>query len=177
MANLRKQRNFIHALQGRDSIACSQKEKEDMVYNYFNDHIGSHVPRSCLLNVSVHGWQPRDLNHLDLPFTHEDIKNTIMKAPKEKALGPDGFIEPFFSHCWEIIKEDIVNAVNQIYSLNQHGMHFLIQAFVVLIPKKENSQAVSDFRPISLTHSFAKIITKLLAKRLAPVLDNLISYN
>jgi hypothetical protein len=148
-----------------------------MVYNYFNDYIGSHVPRSCLLNLSVLGWQPRDLNHLDLPFTHEDIKNTIMKAPKEKALGPDGFIEPFFSHCWEIIKEDIVNAVNQIYSLNQHGMHFLIQAFVVLIPKKENSQAVSDFRPISLTHSFAKIITKLLAKRLAPVLDNLISYN
>jgi hypothetical protein len=24
--NLRKQRNFIHALQGRDSIACNQKE-------------------------------------------------------------------------------------------------------------------------------------------------------
>jgi hypothetical protein len=57
------------------------------------------------------------------------------------------------------------------------GLQFLNQAFIVLIPKKENPQAVSDFRPISLTHSFAKNITKLLANRLAPSLDSLISYN
>jgi retron-type reverse transcriptase len=36
---------------------------------------------------------------------------------------------------------------------------------------------VTDFRPISLTYTFAKLITKLLANRLAPELDNLISYN
>jgi hypothetical protein len=36
---------------------------------------------------------------------------------------------------------------------------------------------MSDFRPISLTHSFVKIITKMLANKLAPSLDSLISYN
>jgi hypothetical protein len=53
----------------------------------------------------------------------------------------------------------------------------LNQALVVLIPKKEDPKYVSDFRAISLTHSFAKVITKLLANRLAPQLDEHIPIN
>jgi hypothetical protein len=101
----------------------------------------------------------------------------IFSAPKEKALGPDGFIGLFFSRCWDTIKEDIIRALHQFYLHNQQGLHFLNQALVVLIPKKENPQRVSDFRPISLTHSFSKIISKLLANRLSPELDNIISVN
>jgi hypothetical protein len=48
---------------------------------------------------------------------------------------------------------------------------------VVLVPKKANAERVADFRPISLIHSFAKIIFKLLANRLAPAEKKLITYN
>jgi hypothetical protein len=70
-----------------------------------------------------------------------------------------------------------MRAVNQFFSMNQQGMHFLNQAFIVLIPKKQCPQQVSNYRPISLTHSFAKLITKILANRLGPELDYLISNN
>jgi hypothetical protein len=79
--------------------------------------------------------------------------------------------------CWDIIKEELMRAVNQFFSMNQQGMHFLNQAFIVLIPKKQCPQQVSNYRPISLTHSFAKLITKILANRLGPELDYLISNN
>jgi hypothetical protein len=36
---------------------------------------------------------------------------------------------------------------------------------------------VKDFQPISLTHSFAKLVTKILANQLAPLLPSLISTN
>lgn len=36
---------------------------------------------------------------------------------------------------------------------------------------------VADYRPISLVHSFAKIISKILANRLAPELSHIISAN
>jgi hypothetical protein len=36
---------------------------------------------------------------------------------------------------------------------------------------------VIDFRQISLIHSFAKILSKPIANRLAPELKNLIDYN
>jgi hypothetical protein len=48
---------------------------------------------------------------------------------------------------------------------------------VVLVPKKQDPHKVSDYRPISLTHFFAKIMTKLMANRLALELHKLISIN
>lgn len=81
------------------------------------------------------------------------------------------------AYCWGIIKEDLVAAINQFFNLNQQQLHLLNQAFVVLIPKKNNPTMVSDYRPISLVHSFTKIVSKLLANRLAPELPNLISMN
>jgi hypothetical protein len=48
---------------------------------------------------------------------------------------------------------------------------------VVLIPKKNDPLKISDYRPISLIHSFAKIVSKLLANRLAPELNHMISIN
>jgi retron-type reverse transcriptase len=71
----------------------------------------------------------------------------------------------------------MLNAVNQFYYLNQQGLQFLNQAYVVLIPNKDNPRTVLDYRPISLIHSFAKVISKLLANRLAPELEKLVSIN
>jgi hypothetical protein len=61
--------------------------------------------------------------------------------------------------------------------MNQQGLQYLKQTFVVLIPKKDNPMKISEYMPISLTHSFVKIISKLLANRLGPELDHLISVN
>jgi len=46
---------------------------------------------------------------------------------------------------------------------------------MVLLPKKEDAQMLTDFRPISLTHSIAKLISKILASRLSGELNELIS--
>jgi hypothetical protein len=158
-------------------MVSSQQEKQQAIFDHFLRHLGSYVPRSCSLNLNDLQWQPRQLQHLDLPFTKQEIKDVIFSSPKEKALGPDGYIGLFFTPCWEIIKQDILRAMNQFYTLNHQGMHFLNQAFVVLIPKKDNPNKVSDFRPINLSHSFAKIVTKVLANRLDPELDHVISSN
>jgi len=58
-----------------------------------------------------------------------------------------------------------------------HDQHFsqLNTAHLVLIPKKADAKWINDFRPISLTHSFGKIVSKLLASRLAPELNGMVS--
>jgi hypothetical protein len=49
------------------------------------------------------------------------------------------------------------------------------EANIVLLPKKEGAHYLTDFRLISLINSLAKVLTKLLAERLAPRLEQLVS--
>jgi hypothetical protein len=58
-------------------------------------------------------------------------------------------------------------AVNAFYNLRCCNLHLINSASIILIPKKDGAETVVDFRPISLIHSFIKIITKTLALQLA----------
>ncbi|WVZ90178.1 hypothetical protein U9M48_036505 [Paspalum notatum var. saurae] len=66
-----------------------------------------------------------------------------------------------------------------------HGLEFsryrslflVNDAFLVLLRKKDHTKEIKDYRPISLIHSFGKLLTKLLANRLAPRLDDLVMKN
>ena len=60
-------------------------------------------------------------------------------------------------------------------NLRTTGLHWLNTADVVLLPKKEGAEDISDYRPISLIHAIEKIIAKILAIRLAPHMHKLIS--
>jgi hypothetical protein len=60
---------------------------------------------------------------------------------------------------------------------NPGGLWRLNSPFFTLIPKQTEASRLGDFRPISLVHSFSKLITKILANRLAPKLDKMVSPN
>jgi hypothetical protein len=48
---------------------------------------------------------------------------------------------------------------------------------LTLIPGKDEALIAKDFRPISLVHSFAKLVTKIMGNRLAPLLHSLVATN
>lgn len=74
-----------------------------------------------------------------------------------------------------MIKNDIMQALDFFYHMHDHQFARLNTAHVVLVPKKADARCIGDFRPISLTHSIAKLFSKILASRLAPVLNSLVS--
>jgi len=51
---------------------------------------------------------------------------------------------------------------------DMRNLELLNSAYITLIPKKADAREAKDYRPISLVHSFAKLVTKILANRLAP---------
>jgi hypothetical protein len=48
-------------------------------------------------------------------------------------------------------------------------------ANIALIAKKRDAQSMGDYRTISIMHSMAKLLEKILANRLAPHLDQIVS--
>lgn len=67
--------------------------------------------------------------------------------------------------------------IGGIHGGDTRKLHLLNSAYMVLIPKKEEPTGVGDYRPISLVHSVAKLITKILANRLAPKMQDIIASN
>ncbi|ONM30676.1 hypothetical protein ZEAMMB73_Zm00001d040162 [Zea mays] len=66
---------------------------------------------------------------------------------------------------------------NQLSDCNFRNFGLLNSALITLLPKLEGAALVKDFRPISLIHSFAKLVTKMMANRLAGHLGAMVSPN
>jgi hypothetical protein len=95
----------------------------------------------------------------------------------DKAPGLDGFTGRFYKACWDIIKENIMAVVSAVWRRDFRNFRLLNMPYITLIPKKDDATQPGDFRPISLIHSFVKLLMKILANRLAARLDSLVPKN
>lgn len=96
--------------------------------------------------------------------TNEEVKPAIFSFDGSKAPGPDGFPLFFFQWLWEIVEEDVVNAIKGFFG-SRSLLKELNASFLVLIPKKPGANNFEAFRPISLCNSLYKIISKVLTSR------------
>jgi hypothetical protein len=148
-----------------------------MVDQFYENLLGVSTGRENTINLNELGISSYNLSDLDLPFTEEEVWSTIKKLPSDKAPDPDGLTGRFYKSCWPIINLDIMRAISAIWSRKMMGFSALNTAYITLIPKKEGAEQPTDFRPISLVHSFAKLLTKIMANRLADRLHQMVSPN
>ncbi|WVZ79026.1 hypothetical protein U9M48_026654 [Paspalum notatum var. saurae] len=177
VARGRKKKIFIPRLLGDSLIASSFEDMEQLLYNHFKGILASSPVRGSALNLRNVGFTPADLSSIDGPFTEEEVWEAIRDMPRDRAPGPDGFTGAFYKAAWSIIKLDVLAALQEFYVGN--GMEFdkLNNGLIILLPKVPGAERPSDFRPIALVHSFGKLVSKLLARRLAPLLPRLVSCN
>jgi hypothetical protein len=171
----RRKQNHIHRIKHNNGWVTDHGAKEQIIQNHFSSVMGRENTRTIDFNwESLHFDEP-SLSNLGAPFSEEEVLRAITQMPSDKAPDPDGFTGAFFKKCWGTIKNDIMAVIDRFGELHVHGFHWLNSANIALLPKKEGAEEVSDFRPISLIHAIAKIITKMLATRLAPFMNELIS--
>jgi exonuclease III len=175
IANSNRRKNFIEHMKQGDEVWETQGEIRKGIVKFYKGLYSESVNwRPVLGGVEFKSLEAADSQHLERQFSEEEVVTALHQISGEKAPGPDGFTLAFFQQCWEVVKVEVLNTMQEFYE-HEEFERSLNSTFMVLIPKKVGASDVRDFRPICLTGSIYKIISKVLANRLKEVLHQILS--
>lgn len=146
-----------------------------MISDYFSHLFATNKGHNSEVLDCVEKKITDDQNSMLLdPFTEADVKEALSNMHPDKSPGPDGMNPAFDQNFWIIVGEDVtavffnfINTCSFLRGLNDTS--------IVLIPKKQNPEMLSDMRPIALCNMLYKIVAKMLANRMKTVLGSVIS--
>lgn len=110
------------------------------------------------------------------PLSDEEIKLAAFQLGSSKAPGPDGFNGKFYQSSWGTVGPQVRYMAQEFFN-GLGSLHQLNERNLVLIPKTDKAELVTQFRPIGLCNFSYKVISKVLANRMKPLLDSCISSN
>ncbi|XP_027182270.1 uncharacterized protein LOC113780688 [Coffea eugenioides] len=104
----------------------------------------------------------------------KEVYRVVRSMDGDSAAGPNGFAGKFFTYAWEVVAQDVYKAVLSFFC-GAELPRFITSTSIILIPEMPNPQDFSQFRPISLCNFFNKLLSRILADRVACVLPKIIS--
>eukprot|EP00253_Pinus_taeda_P008007 PITA_08007 len=119
-------------------------------------------------------FEEDEAEELSSPVTKDEIESAMKNMGKDKSPGPDGWTIELFLHFFDLIGSEVTDVVEES-RLNREIYRPFNSTFIALIPKKDEPKTFEDFRPISLCNCIYKIIAKVIASRLVPILSKNIS--
>ncbi|GJR94679.1 RNA-directed DNA polymerase, eukaryota, reverse transcriptase zinc-binding domain protein, partial [Tanacetum coccineum] len=106
----------------------------------------------------------------------QEVKDAIFSMGDDKSPGPDGYTAAFFKEAWNIISNDVTDAVREFFR-NGTLLKEINHTIIALIPKVKSPKRVNDYRPISCCNVLFKCISKIIANRIKNCLKTIISPN
>lgn len=163
-----------------DDMVYDPDQISSLITNHFkNIFATNNVVQDLQANQLIYDFIPSlitdDVNNLltRLP-TPTEIHHDVLAMNKDGAPGPDGFGAVFSQTYLEIVKNDVINADLELFTRDWILPNFNANT-IILIPKVPNVTNVGQYRPIALANFKFLIISKILADKLAPFMNLIIS--
>jgi hypothetical protein len=104
----------------------------------------------------------------------DEIKAAVFALNKDSAPGPDGFGAFFFQHYWDIVSKEVINVVLEFFTTS-----WILPGYnsniIALLPKTPEASSIDQYRPIAMANFKFKVISKIIADRLASIMPSIIS--
>ncbi|XP_074277163.1 uncharacterized protein LOC141600809 [Silene latifolia] len=111
---------------------------------------------------------------LSAPFTELDIIHALNGMDGSKSPGPDGITPKIFQMFWpqigQLVTLALLRFLNSGVMLKEWN-----NTHIILIPKVEKPELISQYRPISLCNVIYRLASKCLANRLKLVISSIVS--
>ncbi|CAL1388193.1 unnamed protein product [Linum trigynum] len=173
----RSSRNRIAKLKDETGLWIHDEQiLEDHVNEFYgnlfttrSDHYDQDILEGFPKMVSL-----EDNDSLCAEFQKEEIRNAVFQLGASKAPGPDGFPGHFFRRYWSLVGDLFCSEIVSFFNTSTMPPNWN-ETFITLIPKVDAPEFIGQFRPISCCNFRYKVITKILANRLHPLLPNLVN--
>ena len=143
----------------------------------FYKNLYESVPGNVEINDvfrNVDPVRPGTAEALCEPMTMQELEVTL-KNCTDSSPGPDGIPYSFLKHFWPSIGQILLDCWNYSLLTNQLP-HSHKESYLRLIPKAgKDSKVIGNLRPITLSNTDHKLITKAYAKRLTDLVEDRIS--
>jgi len=150
-------------------------EVRKVVVNYFRSQVAADGSvRLTLERVPFDMLTEEENLSLTTSFTGEEIEEVVKSSDGNKSLCPNSFNFAFIKRFWALMKDEVRIMFDQFHA-NDSIHKGLLAYFVTLIPKVSSPMTLKDFWPISLLGCLYKLLAKVLVRRLASVMDSIIS--
>lgn len=176
-AKERYRTNKIKSLRRADgTVAKDQIDLEEEARGFYQNLFKSQDDTDPTV---VTNWVPLRVDdsmndRLCTPVTDAEIEAALFMMHPDKSPELDGLTAGFYIKHWHMLKEDVCRAI-RLFLEGGEMPEVVNSTVLVLIPKVKSPQDLTQYRPISLCNVLYKIASKVLALRLRPLLDDIIS--
>ena len=168
----------INQMQDGDNLLTSQSDLQEHILKFYEKLYTRDEEVEDNLNAReycLRFLQPTvtDEHNAELlqPLTLEEVSEAMKQVPAGKSPGIDFIPAEFYHELWEDIEMDIFNFVSE--SISQCCIsEELNVSKIALLPKSKDRLRIQNFRPISLLNTLYKVVAKVYANRIKPLLHN-----
>ncbi|WOG84202.1 hypothetical protein DCAR_0103384 [Daucus carota subsp. sativus] len=172
---IRRHRNNIKRIIWNDVWISDPEGIKRTFFQFFSSFYKLEVTSPLGLGMLTLPWlEDHAKSSLIKPILVQEVEAVLHNLEDDKAPGPDGLNIRSLKFLWPIIKSKIMCFLEHFQSTATlpTGIN---ASFIALIPKIAEPTLVNHYRPISLINSAVKLLTKILASRLACHMNAIVS--
>ncbi|XP_022847501.1 uncharacterized protein LOC111370020 [Olea europaea var. sylvestris] len=156
VVKMNSRRNFIASILKEDGMYTTSQDQVALEFvNFYTNLLGKYeVVRPIDNDIICNGplVSLEQGNALVRDISIEENKESLFGIGDDKSPGSDGYTSCFFKRAWGQINHVVI----------------------ALVPKSTHAPSVGNYRQISCCNVIYKVITKILASRLRPILRDIV---
>ena len=171
-----KQKQLSHLTLPDGIITDSEKEINNITKAFYTDlyspdAVDDECQNKILENLPTLNDDQQEL--LDNAISYDELSTAVSKSNNNKSHGIDGLPSELHKTFWTLIGKDLHEVF--LSSIEHNNLPLSCRrAVLTMIPKKDDTSLLKNWRPVSIIGCDYKILTRALSLRLQTVLPDIL---